>query len=88
LSESLAIQNQTKGKNCRTAVGIYAESALGTLINLQLTAQMPAEQTFFLMMTRHVSTLIPRIQDGKIKLPDEPDLERFVDWKAVKRFEP
>ena len=83
LSESLAIRTKMEGKDCAAAVGIYAESALGTLINLQMPGQMSAEQTFFLMMKQHVASLIPQIQDGKIRLPDEPNLERFVDWKAV-----
>jgi L-alanine-DL-glutamate epimerase-like enolase superfamily enzyme len=68
---------------CRTAVGIYAESALGTLVNLQLPAELPAEQTFFLMMTSHVTAAVPDVRGGRIRLPDEPDLSRLVDWKAV-----
>jgi L-alanine-DL-glutamate epimerase-like enolase superfamily enzyme len=68
---------------CRTAVGIYAESALGTLVNLQLPAELPAEQTFFLMMTSHVAAAVPQIRGGRIRLPDEPELSQLVDWKAV-----
>jgi L-alanine-DL-glutamate epimerase-like enolase superfamily enzyme len=64
-------------------VGIYAESALGTLVNLQLPAELPAEQTFFLMMTSHVTAAVPDVRGGRIRLPDEPDLSRLVDWKAV-----
>jgi L-alanine-DL-glutamate epimerase-like enolase superfamily enzyme len=81
MSECLAIREKSAG--CKTAVGIYAESALGTLINLQLPATLPAEQTFFLMMTSHVTAAVPQIRDGRIRLPDEPDLSRLVDWKRV-----
>jgi L-Ala-D/L-Glu epimerase len=82
-SESLAIQEKMKPSRCQGALGIYAESALGTLINLQLPAELPAEQTFFLTMQSHVTHTVPEIRDGRIRLPDEPDLSRLVDWKAV-----
>jgi L-alanine-DL-glutamate epimerase-like enolase superfamily enzyme len=81
IGECLAIR--WGGAGCRTAVGIYAESALGTLVNLQLPAELPAEQTFFLMMKSHVTAAVPGIRDGRIRLPDEPDLSKLVDWRAV-----
>ena len=82
-SESLAIREKAKAANCRAALGIYAESALGTLLNLQLPAELPAEQTFFLMMRSHVTQAVPQIRDGRIRLPEEADLSRLVDWRAV-----
>ena len=80
IDECLAIRKSAGA--CRTAIGIYAESALGTLINLQLPAELPAEQTFFLMMKSQVAAA-PEIRDGRIRLPDEPDLAKLVDWDAV-----
>ena len=82
LTESLAIQETMRKTRCAGAVGIYAESALGTLINLQLPAELPAEQTFFLIMRSHVAAA-PEIREGRIRLPDEPDLAKLVDWPAV-----
>ena len=70
-----------------TAVGIYAESALGTLVNLQQPGTMAAEQTFYLAMTGQVSTLVPQIRDGKIDLPAESDLSKLVDWDKVRACE-
>jgi L-alanine-DL-glutamate epimerase-like enolase superfamily enzyme len=84
LSESLAIK-RVLGER-KTALGIYAESALGTLINLQLPATLVAEQSFFLLMPEQVVKQVPEIRDGKISLPVEPDLESLVDWDAVKSF--
>ena len=81
MSECLAIGKAAA--NCQTAVGIYAESALGTLINLQLPGALPAEQTFFLIMQSHITRAVPEIREGRIRLPDEPDLSRLVDWNAV-----
>lgn len=84
LSESLAI-NKTLGDR-KTALGIYAESALGTLVNLQLPATLVAEQSFFLVMQQQVVKQLPEIRDGRIELPGDPNLEKLVDWEAVKRF--
>lgn len=84
ISESLAIKRILGAR--KTALGIYAESALGTLVNLQLPATLVAEQSFFLTMTAQVVKQVPEIRDGRISLPVEPDLERLVDWEAVKRF--
>jgi len=84
LSESLAIK-RVMGER-KTALGIYAESALGTLVNLQLPATLVAEQSFFLLMPEQVVKQVPEIRDGRISLPSEPDLESLVDWNAVKRF--
>lgn len=83
MDECLAIR--TKVSSCKTAVGIYAESALGTLVNLQLPAELPAEQTFFLMM-RSAFVAPPEIRDGRIRLPLEADLTKLVDWKAVAKL--
>lgn len=86
LSESLAIKRLLGAGD--TALGIYAESALGTLINLQLPATLVAEQSFFLIMQQQVVTQPPQIRDGRITLPANPDLDALVDWQAVARFKP
>jgi L-alanine-DL-glutamate epimerase-like enolase superfamily enzyme len=80
ISESLAIS----GLFDRTALGIYAESALGTLVNAQLPATLAAEQSFFLMMKHQVVGALPQIRGGRLELPEEPDVSRLVDWNAVK----
>jgi L-alanine-DL-glutamate epimerase-like enolase superfamily enzyme len=86
LAETRAMSAMALLKGAKTAVGIYAESALGTLINLQQPGTMAAEQTFFLAMKEQVSTLLPEIRAGKIELPTEADLSRLVDWGRVGRF--
>jgi L-alanine-DL-glutamate epimerase-like enolase superfamily enzyme len=86
LSESLAIKGALGER--KTALGIYAESALGTLINLQLPATLVAEQSFFLIMQQQVLKHPPEIRAGKLDLPADPDFEKLVDWKAVERFKP
>ena len=86
LAETRAISALALGQGAKTAVGIYAESALGTLVNLQQPGTLAAEQTFFLAMKEQVSTLLPQIRGGKIELPAEADLSRLVDWERVGRF--
>lgn len=84
ISECLKVK-ETVGPQRQTALGIYAESSLGTFVNLQLPATMPAEQTFFLIHQQQVAP-VPAIRDGRIALPQDPDLHKLVDWDAVKRF--
>jgi L-Ala-D/L-Glu epimerase len=86
LAETRAIAAMATLRGAKTAVGIYAESALGTLINLQQPGTMAAEQAFFLTMTAQVSTLVPQIRGGRIELPAEVDLARLVDWERVREF--
>ena len=92
LSETHAVQALAAKQGARLAVGIYAESALGTLISLQQAAAVPrarslaAEQSFFLEMTAQVSRLVPEIRQGRVELPAAADMASLVDWDAVKRF--
>jgi L-alanine-DL-glutamate epimerase-like enolase superfamily enzyme len=86
LAEARAIAALAAPRGARTAVGIYAESALGTLVNLQQPGQMAAEQTFFLAMREQVSTVMPQIRDGRIELPQEADLSRLVDWERIRQL--
>lgn len=86
LAETRAIAAMATLRGARTAVGIYAESALGTLINLQQPGTMAAEQTFFLTMTGQVSTLVPQIQGGRIELPAVAALSQLVDWERLRSF--
>jgi L-alanine-DL-glutamate epimerase-like enolase superfamily enzyme len=84
ISESLSIGKLLSG-TCATALGIYAESALGTLINAQLPATLAAEQSFYLTMKSQIVNALPPIRGGRIELPREPDISRLVDWDAVER---
>jgi len=86
LAETRAISAMALLTGAKTAVGIYAESALGTLINLQQPGTMAAEQTFFLAMKEQVSRVVPEIRGGRIDLPAEADLSQLVDWDRVKNF--
>ncbi len=86
LAETRAIAAMATLRGAQTAVGIYAESALGTLINLQQPGTMAAEQTFFLAMTEQASTLVPQIRGGKIELPQVADFSQLVDWERLRQL--
>jgi L-alanine-DL-glutamate epimerase-like enolase superfamily enzyme len=88
LAETRAIAGMALQRGARTAVGLYAESALGTLINLQQPGPMAAEQTFFLTMTEQVTPVVPEIRGGRIELPEEPDSAKLVDWGRVEALAP
>ena len=91
LSEARAI-DAAAAKSAAVALGMFYESALGTALTPQLGAALasrqvlPAEHSFFLMLTAQVSKLVPEVRNGRLRLPDEPDLSRLVDWDAVKRY--
>jgi L-alanine-DL-glutamate epimerase-like enolase superfamily enzyme len=86
LSESRRIGERLGAAGAASALGIYAESALGTLVNMHLPATLAAEQSFFLLMRAQVVTQVPPIRGGRLRLPPEPDLSRLVDWQAVQRY--
>jgi L-alanine-DL-glutamate epimerase-like enolase superfamily enzyme len=88
LAEARAIAALARQRGARTAVGLYAESALGTLVNLQQPGPMAAEQTFYLTMTAQVSTRVPEIRGGRIELPEVADLSTLVDWDRVEVLAP
>jgi L-alanine-DL-glutamate epimerase-like enolase superfamily enzyme len=83
LAETRAIAAAAQQRGARTAVGLYAESALGTLINLQQRGSMAAEQTFYLTMTEQVCTQVPEIRGGRINLPVTADVAALVVWERL-----
>ncbi len=94
LSEARAINDLASRRGARVAVGLYAESALGSLINLQQAAALApaqtlvaAEQTFFLQLQEQVTGTLPAIKAGCLRLPTEPDLAALVDWQRLEQLQ-
>ena len=92
-SEAREISALAAAHGARVALGLYAESALGTLISLQYGAAIApelrlvaAEQTFYLGIVEQVVTQMPPVKDGRIELPAAADYSKLVDWERVKRF--
>ena len=92
-SEARAIDAIAAAGRARLALAVYYESALGTLISLQQAAALkspnpiPSSHSFFMMLKSQVCRFSPQIRNGKIELPNDADLEKFVDWKAVQRLQ-
>jgi L-alanine-DL-glutamate epimerase-like enolase superfamily enzyme len=93
ISEARQITALAGRRGAKVAIGLYAESELGTLISLQQAAAVPeelrlvaAEQTFYLTMTEQVITKSLSISAGRVTLPQVADMSALVDWEKVKRF--
>jgi L-alanine-DL-glutamate epimerase-like enolase superfamily enzyme len=88
LTEALEVDERCAARGASVSLGMFYESALGTALSLQARLKsrriLPAEHSFFLLLTEQVAP--GEVKDGKYRLPDEPDLSRLVDWKAVERF--
>jgi L-alanine-DL-glutamate epimerase-like enolase superfamily enzyme len=88
LTEALEIDRRCTARGASVSLGMFYESALGTALSLQIELQsrriLPAEHSFFLLLTEQVAA--GEVKGGKYRLPDERDLSRLVDWKAVKRL--
>lgn len=90
LSDGRMMSELANKAGCRTVVGLFGESLLGTLSSLQLAATLPAialasEVTWYLEMTQQVFGADVAIRDGAVTLPDTPSLAARVDWDAVAR---
>jgi L-alanine-DL-glutamate epimerase-like enolase superfamily enzyme len=90
LTEALEIDARCAARGASVSLGMFYESALGAALSLQAAPGvksrriLPAEHSFFLMLTDQVAA--GEVKDGKYRLPEERDLSRLVDWKAVERF--
>ncbi len=92
-SEARAINDLAAAHGAKVAIGLYAESALGTLISLQQAAALTpaqtlvaAEQTFFLEMADQVLTETLSIADGRILMPEVADVSSLIDCGKVRRY--
>ena len=92
-TEARAIDAVAAAGHARLALAVYYESAIGTLVSLQQAAALasprplPSSHSFFMMLKSQVTRFTPQIKNGKIELPNEADLEKFIDWKAVQRLQ-
>ena len=92
-SEARAINELAALHGAKVAIGLYAESALGTLISLQQAAALTsaqtlvaAEQTFFLEMADQVLTNALPISEGRIRMPEVADVSSLVDCEKLRRY--
>ena len=91
ITEARRIAELAAQKGANVCSGMYAESALGTLISLQLSCALrqplvPAEQSFYLMMREQVLREPLEIGGGCVRLPATSDIAAMIDWGPVERF--
>jgi L-alanine-DL-glutamate epimerase-like enolase superfamily enzyme len=91
ITEAGKVTALARAKDANVCSGMYAESALGTLISLQLSSALKkplamAEQSFYLIMPDHVLTEDLKITGGRAHLPATADIASLVDWDRVKRY--
>ncbi len=90
LSDAIEIAALSKAAGILHCSGMFAESAIGSLVSLafssSLEAQLvPAEQSFFLKMEQKLhSPLI--VKSGRVLLPEDSDLDGLIDWARMQRF--
>lgn len=95
ISEARRIAELAAQKGANVCSGMYAESALGTLISLQFSGALrqplvPAEQSFYLMMREQILREPLAVADGRVRLPATNAVADLIDWDRVKHhaFQP
>jgi len=91
ITEARRIADLARAQGARVCSGMYGESALGTLISLQFSSALPtplvpAEQSFYLMMSEQVLRQPLEIMGGRVRLPVGPSIAALVDWDRAGRF--
>ena len=91
ISEARSIAGLARGIGANVCSGMYAESALGTLISLQFSGALreplvPAEQSFYLMMRDQVLHEPLEIRSGHVRLPTASDTAQSIDWGKVTHY--
>ena len=91
LSDVRTMSELANAAGCQTVVGMFGESALGTLAALQLSSilppsSLPAETTWFLAMTEQITHEPLTIKDGAIQLPTVAGSAALIDWEHLERL--
>ena len=91
LSDTRAMNSLANASGCKTVVGMFGESVIGTLAALQLSSVLPAsslpsETTWFLAMTEQITTQALTIRNGAITLPQAGGSAALIDWKRLKNL--
>lgn len=85
IHEAQAIADLARKNNADICSGMFAESALGTLISLSFSSALPtpflpAEQSFYLIMREQILEGGFKIENGMVTLGADHNLSDLVDW--------
>ncbi|MBI1203273.1 MAG: hypothetical protein GC182_12245 [Rhodopseudomonas sp.] len=91
LTDSRAMLQLADAASCHSIAGLMGESTVGTFLGLQFASilhasPLPAELSGYLGMTEHVTTTIPKIENGEVQLPDSASVASMVDFDAVEFY--
>lgn len=89
-TESERIRQLADAAGARVSAGMYAESALGSLLSLQFASTLThavtaAEISFFLLLAQQVLREPLTVTDGQVHLPHAVPGADLVDWDSVRR---
>ena len=94
-TEAFTMASMAHQQNCAAHVGSIADSSLGAMFVLQVASalpgrkySLPAETTLFLTLAEEYVIEPLRVVDGKVRLPDTPELAKWVDWERVEALQP
>jgi len=80
---------------CAAHVGNVGDASLSSLVALQVhgalptrSYSLPAEASFFLTFAVDVITQRIRVENGMVRLPDNPGIAELVDWDQVHKLAP
>lgn len=90
-AEADAIHDLALHYGAGVCAGMYAESALGSLLSLSFASTLgkpvaPAEQSFYLLMSEQVLGIPLAIENGRVLLPENADIDALVDWERLGRL--
>ncbi len=88
LTDTREMARLSTDAGCKVVVGMFGESALGTLPALSLASTLadsalPAEVTWFLAMTQQCITHTIEVREGIATLPDIAGCASLVDWDRL-----
>ena len=95
VAESQQIAAAAHEQHSAAHMGFIGETSLGALVALQVASalptraySLPAETTFFLTFDEEYVAERVRVEDGRVRLPEQPGLARWVDWERLAAFAP
>ena len=94
-SENRAIVEFATARRIPVNIGLFAETSLGALAALQLSASLPGRATGlpgelcnFLMLPDEFVHEPLTVKAGRVRLPDSPGFDQIIDWRKVERLRP
>lgn len=93
IPEARRIAGLAEAAGAKACIGYFGESALGTLVNLQLPRRnpalisfLPSELSFFLMYEAQVLSIDLEIRNGALRVPPLAQVHGLIDTDRIARY--